>query len=344
MKVTFLQLSQQLQQKPLATMYLIVGDEHFLILESVELIRVQALAAGRERCRYDIHQDDDWLLCDQQLRTRPLLAQNLLFELYLHNPLTALGQKLLLAYAHRAKQHLIIVIMPRLSTSLMKTSWYKELLDLSVIVDVWPLLGKELLVWLIQRAKKYGLQLNAEAANYLVDNTAGNIAAAVQTLTQLSLTGSKAIDYDCIKAVLADQAVFSAFDLIKHSCLGNAVQVLKILRFLEQSETPPLVILGAAIYELRILSKLARERQHGGNLAAVCLRYRLSKIRQHSANCFLQRHNLSDCYQLICQATAIERLIKGSTRGSIWPALVDFFLTLCLGSKYANLMPPLMSH
>lgn len=332
MKINSVLLEKQAKQK-LERLYLLAGEDPFLLQESQELLRLRAQEAGFvERIRLDIDADADLTEAYNHAYTPPLFNQKRLLELHWKAKLNKAGQDFLIAYSEAPSKHAVLVArIGKLDSRSEQTAWFKKLEKAATYVTHWPPNRSDLAGWLIQRAKSKGLQLTPEAAQLLAHAVEGNLQAASQELEKLSLLGESCLGRQTVETYVADQGCFSAFDLVDQALLGNAPQVLRILRYLQQEGSEPLMILGALMHELRTLTKLAKELKKGLPMSALFNQFHVRISRQNPVSAFLKRNTHENCYNFIVKAAEVDRILKGALPGNNWEALQIFSLSLASG-------------
>lgn len=333
MKITSFQLEQQSKQK-LNSLYLLCGEDPFLLQESLELLRQKAATAGYlDRLRLDIENDADLELAYNQAYTPPLFNQKRFLELNWKNKPSKSAQQFLIDYGKSPGRHTLMVVrLGKIDARSEQTQWFKSLEKNAVYVPHWPLPQAQLAGWLIQRAKNKEMQLSPDAAQLLAHYVEGNLQAASQEIEKLSILGESKIDRSMVETFVSDQGCFNAFDLVDHSLAGNSPQVLRILRYLQQEGSEPLMILGAFMHELRTLCKLAKELAKGSSIPALMNQYRVRISRQNQVASFLKRNTEQNCYDLVLKAGEIDRIVKGAQAGNSWEALQIFSLAVASGS------------
>jgi DNA polymerase III subunit delta len=327
MKITSFQLEAHLRNR-LDNIYLVCGDEPFMIQETFTLLRERAEKAGfNDRIRIDIDSDSDIELAYAHAYTPSLMGQRRLLEIYWKNKLSKPAQQFLVNYSLSPSRHaLVIARLGKLDSKTEQTQWFKQVEKNSVILPLWPLQPKQLPAWISQRAKMQGLLIAPDAAQLLAEYTEGNLQAAAQEIEKLSLSGYDKIDRQIIDSFVSDQGCFNAFDLVDQALSGNSSQVLRILHYLQHEGSEPLMILGAYMHELRTITKIAKELDAGAALVNLFAQYRTRPTKQNAIREFLKRNKTKDCLNLILQASEIDYLAKGLTNGNIWEALQRFSL------------------
>ncbi|HLF66740.1 MAG TPA: DNA polymerase III subunit delta [Gammaproteobacteria bacterium] len=329
MKIASYQLQQHLQQK-LQKFYILCGEDPFLLQESLSLLRQKAQTEGfDDRIRFDIESDSDIEQALHQAYTPPLFTGKKILELHWKTKITASAHSFLEKYGTQPSPYtLLVVLLSKLDSKTEQTKWFKAVEKNCVVVPLWPLMAKQLLPWIMARAKQHQLTFSSEAAQLLTHYSQGNLHAASQEIEKLSLCGSPSIDRTLIEFFVTDQGCFNAFDLMEQMLAGNHAQVQRILNYLKNEGTDPLAILGAFTYEVRNLAKMAREVGKGTPVAQVISQYRVRPTKQPAVQKFLQHKNYHDCCKLLQKAGKVDRIAKGAQSGDSWAALENTLLDL----------------
>lgn len=313
--------------------YLVCGDEPFLVQEALTVLRQKAAAAGfSDRLRLDLETDADLDLLYSHAYTPPLLGQKRLLELHWKGgKLSKAGQQFLQQYALQPSPYSILVNrLAKLDAKTEQTQWFKALEKNSVVVSIWPLAHTQLPAWIQQRARAKNFSLTPDAALYLAQAVEGNLAAAAQELEKLSLLELATIDQATLESLVVDQGCFTAFDLVDQALAGNGPQVLRILRYLQLEGAEPLMILGAFTFELRTLAKLAKELNKGVPLTTAFGQYRIRPGKQAGIREFFRRSDPGQTvlFNLFLKAGEIDRIAKGACSANVWQALEGLSLAL----------------
>lgn len=329
MKLSPIQLGAHLAQT-LGKLYLVCGDDPFLVQESLNTLRQKAMAAGFEdRMRLDIETDSDLENSYTYAYSPPLLGLRRLLEFHWKSKLTKAGQQFLQNYAGQPSPHsLVIVRLNKLDSKTEQTQWFKTLEKNSVVISIWPLAQKQFPAWIMQRAQAHHFQLTPGAAQMLAHHTEGNLQAAAQEIEKLSLLGSNTIDQKTVESFVIDQGCFTAFDLVDQALAGNAQQVLRILHYLKSEGSEPLLILGAFTFELRTIAKIVKDLKKGSSLSTLFSQYRVRPSKQATIRDYLKRCTDHGLFALFLKAGEIDRLVKGALQGDIWLGLEAFSLSV----------------
>jgi DNA polymerase III subunit delta len=324
MKLSYFQLEPHLT-KNLARIYIVSGEELLLKNDAIQLIRKTAKQTGfSERIRLAPEAGFDWEKLYSILYSGSLLADKRLIELDFRDTLpNKTASKILQDYAaNPSPDNLILIDIGKVDDKISKSAWYKALEKVGVVVTIWPVTKDQLPQWICNRAKKYKIQFNLDAANLLADYIEGNLIAASQAIEKIYLLRpQKAIDIEIVETILTDESRFSVFDLVENLIGGNKSRALHILETLQNDGTEPVLILWAITRELRLLAELAQELKQGSNHESLFQKHRIFAKRQAPMRRFLNKFSAENCWESLKQAAELDRVIKGAVSGNVWDSL-----------------------
>lgn len=329
MKLNHAQLEQHLS-KSLAAIYIVSGDEILLKQDALQLIRKAAKNAGfNERIRITPEAGYDWEQLYSVLYSNSLLAEKRLFEFDFRDitPNKA-ASAILQEYAKKPlNDNLILIDLSKVDDKIAKSAWYKALESAGMAIAVWPIAREQLPQWINQRAKKYKLQFNPDAAKLLADYVEGNLMAAAQALEKIYLLRpEQAVDSALVKSVLTDESRFTIFDFIENLIAGDQTRSLHVLQQLQDEGIEPTLILWAITRELRLMADLAQQFKQGSSIDTLLQKYRIFGRRQAAVRHFIGKFSAQDCWQNLTHAMEIDQLIKGARPGNVWTAFQLFCL------------------
>lgn len=330
MKLNYFQLETHLA-KQLSSIYIISGDELLLKQDAINLLRQTAKQAGfNERVRLTPEAGYDWEQLYSFLYSASLLAEKRLIELDFRNIApNKTASQILQEYGKKpATDNLLLIDIGKIDDKIAKSSWYQSLGKAGIVITIWPLGREQLPQWIMQRAKKYKVIMQQDAANLLADYVEGNLAAAAQVVEKLYLLKPlKSVDTDLLKTILTDESRFSVFDFTENLIAGNQTRALHILENLKQEGTEPILILWGIARELRLLADLAQQIKEGAALEKLFQKHRIFFRRDAAMRKFLKKFTAPDCWHFLSRAGEIDKIIKGAAPGNVWEHLQLF----CLG-------------
>lgn len=331
MKLTFFQLEPQLS-KSLAPAYIISGEEIILKQDAAQLIRRAAKAAGfSERVRISPEAGFDWDQLYSLLHSPSLMGEKKLIELDFRDGLPSKSASAILEeYARQpSSDNLLLIDCNKVDDKIAKSAWYKALEKCGINVAIWPIPHEQLPKWIIQRAKKYKLTLQPEAAALLADYVEGNLIAASQTLEKIYLLKPEGnVDTTLIRSILADESRYNVFDFIDALTAGECSRAIDMLTNLREEGLEPILVLWAITRELRLLADLSQKQKQGSTLDTLFQQNRIFARRQISIRRFLGKYSFQDCWRLLEQASSLDKIIKGAAPGNVWDALQLFCLKM----------------
>lgn len=330
MKLPLRQLQRQLREG-LAPVYLVAADEPLLVGEGTDMIREAARAAGfDERELHVVDRGFRWDALEAGADTLSLFASKRIVELRMQAPRPGeAGARVIrsLAEAGDADRVLIISITARLDASAAKSVWVRSIEKHGVRVEIWPVTRAELPQWIRDRARRLDLELTPAAAELIADRVEGNLLAADQELSKLSLSaaGSRIDEQTALEAV-ASSARFDVFRLTDAVLAGDAARALRVLAGLRLEGVHPTLVLWALVRELSLLAKLKFASLSGQRLESIMARNGVWQRRQPLVRQALGRFGWSALCDLLQQSASVDRRLKGLAYGPHWEALTDLVL------------------
>ncbi len=315
-------LPAQLKQA-LQPIYLISSDDPLLAQEASDAIRSACRQADySERQVFHVERGFDWNIIREANASLSLFAEKRLLELRIGSGKPGdQGSAVLLEYLARPAEDTVLMInVPRLDSSTLKTKWAKALMDspLCAFIQLPTISIEQLPQWINQRLAQQGLSADAEAIDLIVARTEGNLLAAVQEIEKLKLlSNSNHLDLETIQASIADSARYDVFGLVDAALSGDAERSLRMLAGLRSEGVEIPIILWAVARDVRQLASLAQQINEG-----VSMDRALSKIwpaaRKPLFSKALKRLSGKQWQLLLKDAQLIDEQSKGQAIGSPW--------------------------
>lgn len=331
MKLNFNQLESQLARQ-LSPIYFISGDEPFQLDEAATLVRQAAKAQGyTEREIYHVDRSFDWEQLLYSAGSMSLFAERKLIELRIPGGKPGdKGSKALVAYAEQCPEdNLLLIVSAKLDSAQTRSKWFKAIDTAGTTVTVWPLELAQLPAWLKKRMLLRGLKPSEDALTILAEQVEGNLLAADQELEKmLLLYGEGPISAEQVLEAVSDSARFDAFALVDAALEGDALRVSRILHGLKSEGEEVLHVLGALMYQLRMLEKMARSVASGEMLDQIFNSYRIWDKRKVVLSMALKRHGLKRWQTFLLICGRIDRMSKGQAAGKPWDELLQLTLRI----------------
>jgi DNA polymerase III subunit delta len=306
--------------------YLVSGDEPLLSGEAADEIRARARAAGfTEREVHFIERAGDWDDVRASGANLSLFGARRVVEIRMHSgkPGVAGGAALVALLKAKDPDTLYLILAPRLDRDAQGAEWVRTVDAVGAWVQVWPVEAQRLVAWLKVRCRKLALEADADALELLAARTEGNLLAAHQELTKLTLLAEgKRITAEAVLASVADSARYDVFQLGESVLAGATARALRMLAGLKAEGTEPTLVLWALAKSLRDLSNLAsgaggrpQPWQRPGAAAA------LAHAQRRAPRLAVR--------DLARRASRADRMIKGRLPGDAWDELALLAGDLC---------------
>ena len=331
MQLRFEQLAAQLN-KNLAAIYLISGDEPLLVEESCDAIRDAAKKAGfSERQVFQVDSGFSWQALLTSADSLSLFSSKQLLELRCAaSQLNETAAKVLTAYIANAPADKVLLIKTeKLDSKQQKSTWYTQLLQKDVVVQIWPLENAQLANWINQRLAAAGFTTTPEGVQLLCERSEGNLLAAKNEIAKLQLLyHTSKLTADNIADAVNDSARFDVFSLSDAILQGNAKRTIRILMCLKEEGIEPVLILWALTREIRTLANLSHQLTQGAAIEKLLQEYRVWEKRKPLYRQALQRHKPLAWRRLLQNAGQIDLIIKGQAIGNVWDELARISLAI----------------
>jgi DNA polymerase III subunit delta len=316
--------------KNLALIYIISGDEWVLKQDAILLIRKAAKKNGiLERVRLTPEAQAESLYT--ALHSNSLLAEKRLLELdFRTQGPHKIASDILHEYAKKpSKDQIVLLDMAKLDAKTTKTSWFTALENAGIYISIWPISRAELPKWIRERAQKYKVKMNQDAANLLADYTEGNLASTLSALEKIYLLQPQnSVDRDLISTVMTDESRFTIFDLAENLIAFNMERSLHILENLRQEGVEPTLILWGILRELRLLTTFGQQLKQGMTYDELLKKHHIFSRREPFIRHFLATLSAENCRQFFKDALEIDKAIKGVSAFNVWNSLQLFCLRI----------------
>lgn len=323
-------LSGQLK-KQLLPVYLISSDDPLLQQEASDAVRQACRAQGyTERQVFSVERSFNWNQLREANATLSLFAEKRILEVRIPSGKPGdQGALVLQEYLARpAEDTVLLISLPRLDGSTLRTKWVKALQDSPIcgFVQIPVITPEQLPQWLNQRLQQKGLSADTEVLELISDRVEGNLLAAAQEIEKLTLlTDAKHLDSATVQNAIADSARYDIFTLVDAALASDTARSLRILSGLraEGNEVP--VILWALARDIRQLSLFAAQIEQGQTMQQVTNRV-WPASRKPIIQKALQHHPAQHWQKLLQDAQLIDEQAKGQAPGSAWLSLEQLLL------------------
>jgi len=314
--------SGNLEIKPI---YLLYGEEPLFLRDSLDGLKKQLISQGYMVSEaYDVDASFDWQNLQMDTQAGSLFSETrmILINMPKGSPGRDGGKFFQdwCAYVQALPPEIVLVVLcEKLDNRQTKAKWVTSIESAGLVVQAKPVPINALPGWCQNQAQLQGLTLEREAANLLADRVEGNLLAADQEITKLSLSlpAGTAVTAEHILEHVVDQAHYQLFALATAMLNGKVAYSVQMLSRLQQEGIEPTVILWLLSKEIRQLIELAQLTQQV-SLNQAFNQCRIWQSRQGEYAQAIKRHNLQEWQDLLKQAMHIDMMIKG-----IQPTLTD---------------------
>lgn len=333
MRIKFDYLQNDLK-KGLKPVYLVSGDEPLQQMEACDAIRRMARKQGfTEREVFHVERGFDWGLVFQSANSLSLFAEKKILELRFNSAKPGdTGSKALCEYCqHLNADTLLIITMPKIDAAGQRSKWFKQLDQVGVLIQIWPVEINQLSGWIANRMRQRQLKPSPEAVKLLAEKVEGNLLAAAQEIDKLAINAPATVDIDDILQAVDDAAKFDVFKLVDAILQANFSRIMHILHGLKATGEEPIYILWALTREIRNMTSMAYAKNQGEALGVVFKKHGVWDKRVPMVKAALARFNEKQWAGFLQQAVKVDQVIKGVKAGNIWDELLD--LSLAMSNK-----------
>jgi DNA polymerase-3 subunit delta len=326
------QLDKHIAAGPLKPLYLLAGDEHLLLLEALDRLRVAARAQGySEREVLDADKDFDWNRLGQSANALSLFASRRVIEVRLATGRPGNdGAAAIIEYCKKPAPDVLLLISAPTWSKSHETKWVAEVERAGVVVVFWPLKRNELPAWLAARAQSRGLALSRDALAMLVERTEGHLLAAAQEIDKAALllradapaAGGKpvAVDAALFRDAVADHARYDVFALAEAMLAGEAARAVRVLEVLRAEGEHVAGLVPWIASQTQLMCGIAAAMAQGENVDAALRRANVWSSRLDQFKAAARRGDARFWEQRYRELALVERMAKGREPGDAWIA------------------------
>lgn len=321
MKLSKAHLKKDIDEQ-LRCVYSFFAEESIQISELVDLVTGKAkLESFEEKQTYIVSKDTDWSFLNSENENFDLFGSKKIIEIKLIGTGPGnKGSKAIKDYCLEPDEDkLVIISAERLDKKQQDSAWSKALLKYGIQV-VEPAIDKDSMPgWIETKSKELNLEISKEAIRLLADRTEGNLLAASQELTKLSLLfPEQEISLEHMKKSISNSSKFGIFDLSNSFLEGNKKRTVRIIETLRAEGTQPPLVLWALSKEV---SNLYTVMEEGSTKSIWGPRYYLDLLAKRSKK--LSPFQIKNSLKEIAE---IDAAIKGLSDKSPWQSIRELAL------------------
>lgn len=251
------ELIAELEKGKIAPLYLLYGEEKFLIeevLQRIEALAVDPASRDFNLCRFDGKETSAPALLDT-LQSYPFLGDKKLVVVKDFDSAPSAVLEQLEPYVSNPLSCTVLVLVAEKIDRRRK--FYQAFEANGVVTQFFSLFDNQVPVWVDRRVRGKGLTIDREAVTALVEtvgNDLGRLEAAIQQLVTYLGERTTILSED-VEAVVGDFREWSIFELTNATAEGNWERAMKILGRMMQEGEEPVMIVAMLARQFRILAK-----------------------------------------------------------------------------------------
>jgi DNA polymerase-3 subunit delta len=247
-------------------LYLLYGEEEFLIQEAVDLIFREVVDPACADFNFNIVYCRDTSAADvvALAQTLPFMSEKRLVIAKEIDAFKASDLEVLVAYLNDPSPATSLVMISS-QAKYDKKPVISAVEARGAVVRFYPLLERDIIGWIEGWARTRGFSLHHDAAQYLWQIIGSDLHKIVNELkkVEIYIKEGKTITYEDIKTVVGDFREYTSFDLAAAVGVKDQKKSLLILSRLIQEGESPVALLGSIAWNFRRLLK-AKDMEKGG--------------------------------------------------------------------------------
>jgi len=263
------ELSVHIEKGELAPVYLLAGEEGFLIEKAYERLLDRALVGAPRDFNLDVFYAKDAKADDvaSQADTLPMMADRRVVVLKEADKLKDPAP--LIKYIGSPSPGTVLILLALDPDKAKEAILAKALPEVGIHVHFYPLFDNQVPQWIRSQARGHGYSLDNDAASYMNEMLCGNLALLEAELGKVfNYVGDrKNITYGDVRESVGDFGLPAVYELIDAATGRKTGEALETLARLLREGEEPLKVLGFMANHWRKLAD-AKERLRKGEPAA----------------------------------------------------------------------------
>jgi DNA polymerase III subunit delta len=346
------QMLAQHVQKKIAPLYMLIGQDTYLLENSLTLIK----SAIKKNYDYDekiisIQSTEDWYIVKEEASSYSLFSDIVLLNIFFDKKtLDTAGKKILTEYLTSINSRCFIIIRAP-NISLKQLQWLSSQ-EHAIITVAFPLNPEAMKSWIVTQLKKSSFNFDQQIPNLIYHYTQGNMLACAQVIEKITLANTAGtLGIEQVQEHLSDQCDHNLFELVEACLLGHSNKAIQILRHAANNKTEGTLVLWILSQEIRVMLQLSHLIEQKVDLKSACNQLKIwpQRINLYQACCNRLNKNelltnekstneiehvLKQLHQYCC---SIDERIKSNFNTQIWSGLESIALSLCLGRLMGEL-------
>lgn len=332
MRATLAVNFQQKSIQNLKAVYVLFGEDSFQ-LESI-CQQIHAGAREHDYTQYRSIEIDarftwDKLLTTVQPQYSLFSAKEMLVLRFKDAPNKQATQALFTLVSSLENTTLLVFILPKLTPSAQQSDWIQYCVKQGELIQARKLTVSQYIQWLQHQAQTKQITLTANSLALLAERTAGNLAAASNTLDWLQLTHAPGkVPENVLPTILGDQATVSMYDIIPTVLQAKPNLVLKQLQMLGQAKIEPTLLVWMLNREIKQLIQVVVQVQQNVPVRSAMQKVGIWQSKQADVQQALTRLSLKQLTTCMQQLHVIDKILKSHHASTVWQHIQSVCLTL----------------
>lgn len=327
------ELISSIKKGPLLPLYLIYGEEAFLIQEAASLIIAKGVVAGSEDFNFNVVYSREMPASElvNLCQTLPFMSEKRMVIVKEFDAYKAADLEELLPYLNDPSPSTCLVMLSN-QGRFEKKNIVSAVEAHGAVTRIFSLRDGEIISWVTGKAREKGMSMHPDAAQMLwqiVGNDLQKIANELDKV-QISVKDKKSITPEDVKAVVGDFREYTSFDLADAIGAKNREKALIILSRLVQEGEAPVGLLASIAWSFRRLAQ-AKSLEAAGTSADDILKRVRPPVIFHQAKQFKEQmrcYSLAELREVFPVLLAADNTLKSSgTAGRL--VLERMILRLC---------------
>lgn len=316
-------------------LWLIHGEEPLVASWLLENWRKHWTANQVERKRVYMKSAKSWQEALTEFDNIGLFSSQTVVEMYGNHKPDKKTLSQLKAFCENSHDNCLIVVMPTQDYRAQKTVFFKQCAQLGNVIDSTLKNEHQRRELLAIKAAEFGIALDSDAWQLLLEQTQNNLLSAFQALWRASdlavinqapssvpqSTDTQLhVSLDMLKPALVAQSRYNQYDLSEHILAGNVSKVIDILHYLKESGEAPTLLLWNLAKDARILIQML----HGTSAKDAGV-WRNKTAQYNQAVRHITQPSAQHWPHLMRE---IDRSIKGLSTTPVWESLTQLALSM----------------
>lgn len=325
-------LAQQVRKK-IAPLYILTGQDLYLIEDSLKTIKTAIKKSyDCDEKIISIQSPNDWNNVCEEANSYSLFSDAIILTVYFDKKLLdSTGKKILTNYLSSVNSRcFIIIVAPNVPVKQLQSLSAQENVVISIAYSLSP---ENIKSWIATQLKNHGFTFDPLVPKIIHHYTQGNMLACSQVIEKLTLSCEPhdKISVQQAQEHLSNQCDHNLFELIDSCLLGQSAQAIQILRHAANNKTEATLVLWMLTQEIRLLLQLSHLLQQKIEIKSACSQLKIWPQRINYYEKIGNRLSIKKLQQLHQYCSTIDERIKSNLNTHVWNALENIALSLCLG-------------